>query len=255
MQQNITIFPPKYLESYEEFEEVSKQLEPLKNLGQEYDPEGTFYLIRAPTRDNVHRAIKYGVWTSSSRNNQKLNEAKAPVYLLFNVIQQSSYIGVAKIKSQFQEKSHFKYWCEENKWFGSFSIEWVFVKDVSYNDIKGIHESIDCTQLKNGQEIYDTFKAAPQKSTIFRFFKDLDVSEQKKRKDRDNNPQFEIAFNEYISVFEQMPFNFSVASYQRKKQQQYEYMQYQYYYQQPWTVQQNQFYSYNKKYDTKYRRN
>lgn len=149
---------------------------------------------------------------------------------------------MAKIISPFRQNVHFRYWTEENKWFGSFQIEWVrsvrlsqvFVKDVPYIELntikqssgKAIHELIDCTQLDDGAQIYQAFEQAAQKSCLFRFFKDLDASEvsalfqlyqQKKRKERDNNPLFEQQFQEYIQVFESMPFSFSVTSYQRRK--------------------------------------
>ncbi|CAD8158271.1 unnamed protein product [Paramecium octaurelia] len=236
----------QYLDNYENFEEITKTFKCLQNIHQPLEPEATYFLIRAPTKDNVHRAIKYGIWTSSSRNNQKLNDASRPVYLLFNVTQTSHFIGLAKIVSYFRETKHFIYWAEENKWFGSFQIEWVFVRDLPYNELssiqqssgKCIHELIDCTQIENGDLIYSAFEKQPQKSCMLKAFKELDNSEQRKRNERDSNSNFAIQFQEYISVFESMPFTFSVASYQRRKQQQFQNQYYQqcaYYYQSPWS--------------------
>ncbi|CAK77896.1 unnamed protein product (macronuclear) [Paramecium tetraurelia] len=244
----------QYLDNYENFEEVTKTFKCLQNVHQPLEPEATYFLIRAPTKDNVHRAIKYGIWTrqickkflSSSRNNQKLNDASRPLYLLFNVTQTSHFIGMAKIVSNFRETKHFMYWAEENKWFGSFQIEWVFVRDLPYNELssiqqsdgKCIHELIDCTQIENGDLIYSAFEKQPQKSCMLKSFKELDNSEKRKRNERDSNSNFAIQFQEYISVFETMPFTFSVASYQRRKQQQFQNQYYQqcaYYYQSPWS--------------------
>ncbi|CAD8064853.1 unnamed protein product [Paramecium sonneborni] len=235
----------QYLENYDNFEEVSETFKCLQKIHQPLEPEATFFLIRAPTKDNVHRAIKYGIWTSSSRNNKKLNDASRPVYLLFNVTQTSHFIGLAKIISEFRDKMHFKYWAEENKWFGSFLIEWVFIRDLPYNELsmitqssgKCIHEMIDCTQIENAEQIYSAFQRQPQKSCMLKSFKELDNSERRKRNERDTNPNFDIQFQEYISVFEQMPFSFSVTSYQRRKQQELQnqyFQQYQYYYSSPW---------------------
>ncbi|CAD8060717.1 unnamed protein product [Paramecium primaurelia] len=247
MQANPICVQPEaqYLDNYDNFEEVTTTFKCLQKINQPLEPEATFFLIRAPTKDNVHRAIKYGIWTSSSRNNKKLNDAPRPVYLLFNVTQTSHFIGLAKIITEFRDKMHFKYWAEENKWFGSFQIEWVFLKDLPYNELskiqqscgKCIHELIDCTQIENAESIYSSFQQQPQKSCMLKSFKELDISEKRKRNERDTNPNFDIQFQEHISVFEQMPFSFSVSSYQRRKQQQFQnqqFQQFQYYYQSPW---------------------
>lgn len=34
-----------------------------------------FYIIRSTCDDDIHKSIKYGVWTSTHRNNVMLNEA------------------------------------------------------------------------------------------------------------------------------------------------------------------------------------
>jgi len=51
------------LENYEDLVEISKELQPLQHINAQLEDKSTFFLIRAPTKDNVHRAIKYGVWT------------------------------------------------------------------------------------------------------------------------------------------------------------------------------------------------
>jgi hypothetical protein len=37
------------------------------------------------------------------------------------------FSGVAKLTSDFDERAHFKFWLNENKWFGLFRIEWVII--------------------------------------------------------------------------------------------------------------------------------
>jgi len=39
----------------------------------------------------------------------------------------TAFKGIAKLVSDFDSKAHFKFWQDENKWFGTFKIEWVFV--------------------------------------------------------------------------------------------------------------------------------
>jgi hypothetical protein len=74
---------------------------------------------------------------SSSRKNQKLSEAYRQVkkqggdiFLFYTEINSLCFSGVAKLTSDFDEKGHFKFWLVENKWFGSFKIEWVANKNL-----------------------------------------------------------------------------------------------------------------------------
>lgn len=73
--------------------------------------------------------MKYGIWTSSSRKNERLNEAyknvkkqNGDVYLFFTEINSLCFSGMAKLDSEFDHQNHFKYWFVENKWFGTFKI-------------------------------------------------------------------------------------------------------------------------------------
>lgn len=52
-------------------------------------------------------------------------EKRGDVYLFFTEINSMCFSGMAKITSEFDPKSHFKYWLIENKWFGLFRIKWV----------------------------------------------------------------------------------------------------------------------------------
>ena len=68
---------------------------------------------------------------SSSRKNERLDEAfknkKEDVYLFFTEINSMCFSGMAKLNSEFNPKAHFKYWLIENKWFGTFQIQWVLI--------------------------------------------------------------------------------------------------------------------------------
>lgn len=79
-------------------------------------PNALCYVIRSNNDDDVHKAIKYGIWTSVPGNNVKLNaawekaqELNVDVYLFFSVVKSGQFIGVAKLKSSFQEET-FSYW-------------------------------------------------------------------------------------------------------------------------------------------------
>ena len=52
--------------------------------------DAVFYILRSTCDDDIHKAIKYGLWTSTHRNNVMLNEVYKkckkkgiPLYLFF----------------------------------------------------------------------------------------------------------------------------------------------------------------------------
>ncbi|CAD8120555.1 unnamed protein product [Paramecium sonneborni] len=255
------------LESYDDINQIRSKFSPLAkiNLNHEFNnlDECKFFIIRTQGEDNVHRAMKYGFWTSSSRKNQRLHEAyinkKQDVYLFFTEINSMCFSGMAKLTSAFNPKFHFQFWLIENKWFGTFSIEWLYIKDLSFKlfenikqiqqlegseeTIKSVYDLIDCTELSvdNGIKMTKIFQNEISNKSLFEEFPQLDKLEFDNRLERTNNQRFEKKFKELSSVFETIPFSFSVASYERKKNNQRPQNGYyqppygqQYYYQQPY---------------------
>jgi hypothetical protein len=86
------------------------------------------------------------MWTSSPRNQEMLTrlwaesrEKKAPIYIFYSVVKSGRFCGVAKMKSDIEPHNSLRYWWEENKYFGSFKIKWLFIKDVfdkKFNNLK-----------------------------------------------------------------------------------------------------------------------
>ena len=67
-----------------------------------------FFIIKSYSEEDVHKAIKYKVWSSTEAGNKKLNEAyqdakhlseDSDVYLFFSVNQSKHFCGVAKMMS------------------------------------------------------------------------------------------------------------------------------------------------------------
>ncbi|CAD8101882.1 unnamed protein product [Paramecium sonneborni] len=260
---------PQYtsLENYDNIEQIRSKFPALANINIDHKfdniKDSRFFIIRTQGEDNVHRAMKYGIWTSSSRKNERLDEAfknkKEDVYLFFTEINSMCFSGMAKLTSQFNAKSHFKYWLIENKWFGTFQIQWLYVKDLPFKlfdeikqiqklegseeTLKSVYDLIDCTELttENGIKMAQIFQLEKTNKSLFEEFPQLDKLEYESRQERTNNIRFEKKFQELSAVFETIPFSFSVASYERKKtnrkaQGSYYQSQYnqQYYYQQPY---------------------
>lgn len=55
--------------------------------------DAMFYILRSTCDDDIHKSIKYGVWTSTHKNNimlndmyQKCKKKKVPIYLFFTVV-------------------------------------------------------------------------------------------------------------------------------------------------------------------------
>ena len=71
-----------------------------------------FFIIKSYTEEDVHKAIKYGIWSSTSKGNQVLDEAfievdefrnenkdkNAEVFLFFSVNKSKHFCGVARMK-------------------------------------------------------------------------------------------------------------------------------------------------------------
>lgn len=96
--------------------------------------------MKVPDYDNIHRAIKYGIWTSNMEKIMNLHnsylEAKnngVKVYLLFACAKQKCYTGIAEIVGEFEAGKTFKYWREELRWFGHFPLKWHYIKNIYFD--------------------------------------------------------------------------------------------------------------------------
>lgn len=62
--------------------------------------ESSFFIIRSKKLDDVHKAIKYGVWTSSYKNNINFSNAlrkKQNVYFIFTCLTEDYFLGIAQM--------------------------------------------------------------------------------------------------------------------------------------------------------------
>jgi len=103
------------------------------------------FIIKSFSEEDVHKSIKYGVWSSTKTGNQTLDaaykmaaEKGSNVYLLFSCNGSGRYVGVARMTSQVDENKQFMYWTQDSKWPGLFNVEWVFIKDVPFRNFKHI---------------------------------------------------------------------------------------------------------------------
>ena len=104
-----------------------------------------FFVIKSFSEEDVHKSIKYNVWSSSKDGNLTLSNAfriteenKGNVYLFFSCNGSGRYAGVARMKTPCDETKTFGLWTQDGKWPGLFDVEWLFIKDVPFKEFKNI---------------------------------------------------------------------------------------------------------------------
>jgi hypothetical protein len=122
------------------------------NILKEINTDCKFFIIKSFDEEDIHKSIKYGIWSSSKNGNKVLSEAfnitkerSSFVYLFFSCNQSGRYAGVAKMKSECNFNRIFDLWATDNKWQGLFDVEWIFIKDVPLKEFKDI-----IIKMKNG---------------------------------------------------------------------------------------------------------
>jgi hypothetical protein len=109
------------------------------------DENSQIFVIKSFSEEDVHKSIKYSVWSSTKTGNQTLNNAfkmtkerGGHVYLFFSCNGSGRYIGLARMKSELDEEKQFMYWTQDSKWPGLFDVEWIFIKDVPFKNFRNI---------------------------------------------------------------------------------------------------------------------
>jgi hypothetical protein len=143
---------PIFLPSYDKPEIIKAGLAPASQMN---DPEfnlesikkAEFFILRSSCDDDIHKAIKYGVWTSTQRNNMLLSETfkrcqseNIPLYLIYTVVRSEQYCGLARMTGDLDEQAMCDFWWTPGKWKGVFKVSWVFIKDLDYGILSHLYE-------------------------------------------------------------------------------------------------------------------
>jgi hypothetical protein len=155
-----------------------------------------FFIIKSFSEEDIHKSIKYGVWSSSKNGNIILSKAfnntkekGSFVYLIFSCNGSGRCVGVAKMKSSCDFNKTFNYWTQDNKWTGLFNVEWIFIKDVPLKEFQNIiiimrgGEIQPITYARDAQEIpyeqakimLDIFEKYENSNTILEHFEFYDM--------------------------------------------------------------------------------
>jgi hypothetical protein len=126
-----------------------------------------YFIIKSYSEDDIHRSIKYSVWTSTEHGNRRLGEAfkdqtkVGPIYLIFSVNGSGHFCGIAQMMSEVDLEIETGIWSQD-KWKGKFEVKWYYVKDVPNNALRHIRlENNDNKPVTNSR---DTQEIPPDKA-------------------------------------------------------------------------------------------
>ncbi|XP_058105915.1 YTH domain-containing protein ECT4-like isoform X3 [Magnolia sinica] len=148
--------------------------------------DAKFFIIKSYSEDDIHKSIKYGVWSSTEHGNKKLDfcyqEAQeksggCPVFLFFSVNSSGQFVGLAEMVGPVDFNKKVEHW-QQDKWNGCFPVKWHIVKDMpnsmlkhitlENNDNKPVTNSRDTQEVKldQGLEMLQIFKDYTSKTCI-----------------------------------------------------------------------------------------
>lgn len=169
-----------------------------------------FFVIKSFSEDNVHRSIKYSVWSSTPHGNRKLDaayhEAKektnCPVFLLFSVNASAQFCGVAEMIGPVDFERNADHW-QQDRWSGQFPVHWHIIKDVpnskfrhillENNDNKPVTHSRDSQEVKleHGIEMLKIFKDHDAQTSLlddFEYYDDRERMLQERKRQQSAKP-------------------------------------------------------------------
>nr|XP_043624063.1 YTH domain-containing protein ECT4-like [Erigeron canadensis] len=154
----------------------------LETFQTKYD-QAKFFVIKSYSEDDVHKSIKYDVWSSTPNGNKKLDAAfrdadgKAKVFLFFSVNGSGQFVGVAEMLGPVDYEKNMDFW-QLDKWNGFFPVKWHIIKDVpntllrhiilENNDNRPVTYTRDTQEvyLKQGLEMLEVFKSYSPKTSL-----------------------------------------------------------------------------------------
>ena len=71
--------------------------------------DSAIYIIKSFTEEDIHKAIKYKIWSSTNFGNMKINNEfkEKQVFLLYSSYHTNQFIGIARMKSFVNFKNSF----------------------------------------------------------------------------------------------------------------------------------------------------
>ncbi|SPO25686.1 uncharacterized protein UTRI_03051 [Ustilago trichophora] len=127
-------------------------------------PNARFFVIKSYTEDDVHKSLKYEIWASTDKGNQRLDKAfresasDGPIYLFYSVNASGHFCGMAQMLTPLDYATSSNVWAQDGKWKGTFKVRWIYVKDLPNNQLRHIRltntpECKPVTQSRDTQEL------------------------------------------------------------------------------------------------------
>lgn len=143
-------YPYKDLPEYKSLAKIKESFSSMAKLHSfcpDWSGPAEFFAIRSSNDFDLHKAVKYGVWSSTKRNNpalqhawQEMNKLNGKVFLFFTVVDDlDEYRGVAEMVSAVDTDVTFEYWYESKKFTGLFKLKWLYLQNLSYSLFDGIN--------------------------------------------------------------------------------------------------------------------
>ncbi|KAG6844139.1 hypothetical protein H0H87_009526 [Tephrocybe sp. NHM501043] len=158
-----------------------------------------YFVIKSYTEDDVHKSLKYEIWSSTDPGNKRLDKAfketagRGPIYLFFSVNASGHFCGMAEMLTPVRR---FKVFALDNvdytrsstvwasdKWKGVFTVRWIFVRDIpnvnlrhiklnNTQERKPVTNSRDTQELlpDAGQEMLRIFHTHPARTSLLQDF-------------------------------------------------------------------------------------
>ncbi|KAI3701978.1 hypothetical protein L6452_27517 [Arctium lappa] len=149
-----------------------------------------FYIIKSYSEDDVHKCVKYDVWSSTPNGNKKLDAAfgeaeektretgcRCPVFLFYSVNGSGQFVGVAEMIGPVVFEKKMDFW-QLDKWSGFFPVKWHIIKDIpntqlrhiilENNDNRPVTYTRDTQEvgLEQGLEMLEIMKRYPSKTSL-----------------------------------------------------------------------------------------
>ncbi|KAF8643884.1 hypothetical protein AX16_008900 [Volvariella volvacea WC 439] len=147
-----------------------------------------YFVIKSYTEDDVHKSLKYEIWSSTDPGNKRLDKAfkeangRGPVYLFFSVNASGHFCGMAEMLTPVDYTRSSTVWASD-KWKGVFKVRWIFVRDIPNANLrhiklnntqerKPVTNSRDTQELPPdaGQEMLRIFHSHPARTSLLQDF-------------------------------------------------------------------------------------
>ncbi|CAK5277227.1 unnamed protein product [Mycena citricolor] len=147
-----------------------------------------YFVIKSYTEDDVHKSLKYEIWSSTEPGNKRLDKAfkecngRGPIYLFFSVNASGHFCGMAEMLTAVDYTRSSTVWASD-KWKGVFKVRWIYVRDIPNLNLrhiklmntaerKPVTNSRDTQELlaEAGQEMLRIIHTHPARTSLLQDF-------------------------------------------------------------------------------------